>query len=54
MTLQSSGPIALQQINVKLKLTSTATISLNDPAVRQLLRRSSGTISMQDAYGKTA
>lgn len=52
MTLQSSGAISFQQINVELQLSPTSTISLNDAAVRQLLGKSSGTISMQDAYGK--
>ena len=32
MTLQASGPISFQQINVELKLSPTATISLNDAA----------------------
>ena len=37
MTLQTSGPISLQQVNVELKQIATATISLNDAAVRKLL-----------------
>lgn len=53
MTLQASGPISFQQINIELKLSPTATISLNDTAVRKLLEKPSGTISMQDAYGKS-
>lgn len=53
MTLQTSGAISLQQVNVELGKTSTATISLNDAAVRKLLGKASGTISMQDAYGKS-
>lgn len=53
MALQTSGPISFQQINVELGNTATATISLNDTAVRQLLGKTSGTISMQDAYGKS-
>lgn len=52
MALPSSGPISFQQINVELKQTATATISLNDAAVRRLLERPTGAISMQDAYGK--
>ena len=52
MPLPSSGPISLQQINTELGQAPTATISLNDPVVRQLLQRPSGTISMSDAYGK--
>ena len=54
MALQTSGAISLQQVNVELGNTSTATISLNDTAVRTLLGKPSGTISMQDAYGKSA
>lgn len=53
MTLQSSGAISFQEINVELGRTATATISLNDAAVRKLLGKESGTISMQDAYGKS-
>lgn len=53
MTLQSSGPISFQQINEELTQAATATISLNDSNVRQLLRKTSGTISMQDAYGRS-
>ena len=37
MTLQTSGPISLQQVNVELKQIATATIPLNDAAVRKLL-----------------
>ena len=54
MTLQTSGPISLQQVNIELGLAGTAQISLNDPAVRSLLGKTSGTISMQDAYGKSS
>ena len=53
MTLQASGAISFQQINVELGLSGTATISLGNAAVRSLLGKPSGTISMQDAYGKT-
>lgn len=53
MTLQASGAISLSQVNVELKLSATATISLNDAAVRKLLGKASGTISMYDAYGKS-
>ena len=54
MALQTSGAISLHQINVELGLSGTAQISLNDAAVRKLLEKPSGTISMYDAYGKTA
>lgn len=53
MTLQSSGAISFRQINIELNKTATATISLNDTAVRTLLGKPSGIISMQDAYGKS-
>lgn len=54
MALQTSGPISFEQINIELKVSPTATISLNDAAVRTLLGKPSGTISMQDAYGKSS
>lgn len=53
MPLPSSGPISLGQINLELSLLPTAPISLNDVAVRRLLEKPSGTISMYDAYGKS-
>ena len=53
MTMQTSGPISFQQINVELGLSPTATISLDDAAVRSLLGKPSDTIAMQDAYDKT-
>lgn len=34
MTLQASGPISFRQINIELKLSPSATISLNDTAVK--------------------
>lgn len=52
MTLQASGAISLNQVNVELGLSGTAKISLNDDAVRKLLGKASGAISMQNAYGK--
>ena len=63
MTMVSSGPISLggtatsgglnQSINVELGLSGTAQISLNDAAVRTLLQKASGAISLSDAYGKS-
>lgn len=53
MTLQASGAISLNQINVEMGLSGTAKISLNDAAVRQMLEKPSGAISMQNAYGKS-
>jgi len=62
MTMVSSGPISLggdatsgglnQSINIELVQSATATISLNDSNVRTLLLVPSGTISLNDAYGK--
>lgn len=63
MTMVSSGPISLggtattgglnQSINVELGYSGTAQISLNDSAVRTLLGKASGAISLNDAYGKS-
>ncbi len=63
MTMVSSGPISLggtattsglnQSINVELGYSGTAQISLNDAAVRALLGKASGAISLNDAYGKS-
>lgn len=63
MTMVSSGPISLggtattgglnQSINVELGYSGTAQISLNDAAVRTLLGKASGAISLNDAYGKS-
>jgi len=52
MSLPSSGPISLSQVNVELGLSATAQISMNDAAVRTLFGRPSGAISMSDGYGK--
>lgn len=52
MALQTSGAISLSDINVELKLPATATISLNDSAVRGLFGKPSGVISLSDGYGK--
>jgi hypothetical protein len=51
MTLPSSGPISLLDVRTELGLSGT--ISLNDTAVRNLLGKVSGIISLFDAYGKT-
>lgn len=54
MPLPSSGAISLSQVNTELGLSSTATISMNDSAVRNLFGvGGSGTsISMSQGYGK--
>jgi DNA-binding beta-propeller fold protein YncE len=54
MALQTTGPISLSNVNVELGLSSTALVSLNDAVVRSLLNVASGTISLYDAYGKSA
>lgn len=62
MTMVSSGPISLagtatsgglnQSIEVELGGNGSTQISLDDPLVRGLLGKPSGTISLSDAYGK--
>lgn len=54
MALQTSGAISLSDINVELNLSATATISLNDSAVRGLFGKASGVISLSDGYGKAS
>ena len=54
MALQTTGAISLSDVNVELGLSSTALVSLNDAVVRSLLNVASGTISLYDAYGKSA
>jgi len=53
MTLPSSGSISMSQVDTELGYSSTATISLNDSAVRSLFGVSSGQISMSQGYGKS-
>lgn len=49
----TNQPISLSQVNTELGLTSTAQISLNDAAVRNLFGKASGAISFADGWGKT-
>ena len=52
MALPSAGnPISLQQVNVELDLTATATINMGGSNVRTLFDVSSGAIDMSDGYG---
>ena len=53
MTLVSSGAIGLYDVNIELGLSGTATISLNDTAVRTLAGVASGEISLSNLYGKS-
>jgi hypothetical protein len=56
MTLPSSGPISLSQVDTQLGYSATAAISMNDAAVRSLAGvGGSGTAwSMSSLYGKPA
>jgi hypothetical protein len=49
-----TGTISMANVNVELARSSTATISLNESAVRGLAGIASGTISMNDLRGKSA
>ena len=54
MALPDAGnPISLQQVNVELDLTATATINMGGSNVRTLFDVSSGAIDMSDGYGKS-
>ena len=54
MTLPSAGnPISLQQVNVELGNSGTASINMGSAAVRGLFDVASGEIEMSDGYGKS-
>ena len=53
MALQSSGAISLNNVNVELGNSGSANINMNSTAVRTLLERPTGSISMSHAYGKS-
>jgi hypothetical protein len=53
MALPGSGAISLSQVNTELGLSASATITMNDAAVRTLFGIASGTISMSNGYGKS-
>ena len=52
MALQTSGQIALNDVNVELGNSGTAQIDMNSAAVRGLFGIASGQISMANGYGK--
>jgi len=55
MTLPSApNSISMSQVNTELGRSSTASINLNETAVRTLAGVASGTISMDNLRGKTA
>lgn len=54
MALPSSGEITFAQLNMQLKRSETAAISLNDAQVRALAKKTSGAIAMTDLHGKWA
>lgn len=53
MTLQTSGTITAAQINVELDKTPTAYFALGGVEERELAQVPTGTISMDDFYGKS-
>jgi hypothetical protein len=53
MPLQSSGAISISDINTELALSSNANSSLNDARLRGLARIASGSISLNNFYGKS-
>ena len=53
MPTPSSGPISLNNVNVELGISGTTLISLNQASVRTLAGIPSGTISMNNLYGKS-
>ena len=53
MTLQASGVISMSDVNIELGASGSTGRSLNDTSVRTLFAKPSGTISLNDGYGKS-
>jgi hypothetical protein len=53
MTLPASGAISLNQVNVELGFSGTASINMGSADVRGLFGVASGAIAMSDGYGKS-
>jgi hypothetical protein len=54
MALQTSGAISLNDVNVELGNSGTASINMNSSDVRGLFGVASGAISMSDGYGASS
>lgn len=54
MTLPASGPISMSQVNTELGRASTALLSMNDSAVRNLAGVPSGAIGFNSLQGKSS
>jgi hypothetical protein len=56
MTLQTSGPISVDNIETELKVTARSTLTLNDTNVRSLFKlpTDKSTIRFSDGYGKSS
>lgn len=52
MALPSSGALSLSMVNIEIKKSASAAISMNDADVRKLFGKASGVISLSDGYGK--
>lgn len=52
MTLQASGTISLNDVNLELKNASLSTISIGDSVSRSLAQRATGAVSFSNFYGR--